>query len=312
MRDALVIEGITFQGYCGVSLTERQTPQPIMVDLELECSHAEAISQDDITQTVDYAEVVSSVVHFGTKNEFALVETLADSLVHQLFNEYPIAQVKIWVRKVAPPLDFVKGTVGVRLTKPRPAMFSSHVSSSISAPAQFLVDSLHRLPKGKALDVAAGSGRNALYLANHGHSVICFDRDEAALSTLNTVAREKRLSQLSTQIMDLETHPTSPPVLGNEEFDVVLVFFYLFRPLFSRLLQALKPGGVLMYETFLIDNHHLYQHPRRKEFCLAHNELLERCKGLRILHYDEAPHPTIHNGESAITARLLAQKAIPN
>lgn len=89
------------------------------------------------------------------------------------------------------------------------------------------------------------------------------------------------------------------------------MFFYLTRPLFPHIIDALKPGGVLLYETFLIDNHLHYQHPRRKEFCLAHNELIDLTSDLRILHYDEGPHEGHRGVESTYTAQLVAQKPLP-
>ena len=165
------------------------------------------------------------------------------------------------------------------------------------------------IPKGKVLDVAAGEGRHALCLASQGYEVIGLDRNGEALATLTRKAGEHHLSNLSTWNTDLEKDPTAPPSLGNQEYDGIMVFFYLFRPLFPSLLQALKPGGVLIYETFLIDNHVRHQHPRRKEFCLAHNELLHLTHPLRVLHYGEGPSPSPLHHEPAITARLVAQKS---
>jgi len=165
------------------------------------------------------------------------------------------------------------------------------------------------VPKGKVLDVAAGEGRHALYMASQGYDVIGLDRDRNALSTLTRAAKDHRLSNLSTWNVDLEKHPETCPSLGNQAYDGILVFFYLFRPLFPSILQALKPGGVLTYVTFLIDHHVRFNHPRRQEFCLRHNELLHLTHPLRVLLYDEGPHPSSPHREPAMTARLVAQKA---
>lgn len=67
----------------------------------------------------------------------------------------------------------------------------------ISLPAQFLVDSLPALPKGRVLDVAAGSGHNALFLAEHGFAVHAIDRNPEELRMLQSAARERRLLPLS-------------------------------------------------------------------------------------------------------------------
>jgi hypothetical protein len=74
------------------------------------------------------------------------------------------------------------------------------------------------------------------------------------------------------------------------------------------LLHALKPGGVILYETFLLENHLRRQHPRRKEFCLETNELLTRLQGCHILHYDEGEHTGLSQTDRAFTARALARK----
>jgi hypothetical protein len=65
-----------------------------------------------------------------------------------------------------------------------------------------------------------------------------------------------------------------------------------------------------VYETFLIDNHLHHHHPRRSEFCLAHNELLRLTSPLRVLHYDEGEHESSRGLHAAFTARLVAQKPL--
>jgi aminopeptidase-like protein len=74
----------------------------------------------------------------------------------------------------------------------------------------------------------------------------------------------------------------------------------------------LKPNGVLIYETFTIDNYVHHRHPRRWEFCLAHNELLRLTSNLRVLSYDEGEHDGSHGPGSAFTAQLVAQQTGPS
>ena len=305
-NDAIIIESVRFQGRCGVTLEERQRPQPLLADVEFTCSTEEAISSDAIAKTVDYAQVIQRVVDVGTTHETALLERLADHISQVLLTEFLIDRLTIWLRKAEPPLPNVTGSVGVRLTYPRPR--TNVVGPPASSPSPFLLNNVHLLPKGKVLDVAAGQGRHALYLASQGYEVIGLDRDTTALDALARSATDYHLAKLSTWELDLETNPDSPPSLGDEIYDGILVFFYLFRPMFPSILRALKPGGVLMYETFLIDNHRLFHHPRRKEFCLDHNELLHLTTGLRVLSYHEGPHRSSSPDSSAVTARLVAQK----
>ncbi|MBM4255789.1 MAG: methyltransferase domain-containing protein [Deltaproteobacteria bacterium] len=181
----------------------------------------------------------------------------------------------------------------------------------LNPPAPFLVDSLHQLPRGKALDVAAGRGRNALYLAQHGFSVHALDRDPAALQTLQTLTGEQNIQNVTTEVVDLESGPVSESVFPASTYDVVLVFLYLFRSLFPALLRTLKPGGMIVYETFLVENHLRYHHPRHREFCFAAGELRTLVSELHILHYDEGERPRPDGQPGTFTVRLLAQKKTP-
>jgi 2-polyprenyl-3-methyl-5-hydroxy-6-metoxy-1,4-benzoquinol methylase len=203
------------------------------------------------------------------------------------------------------------GSVGVKVERSRMA----HQPQLIDpAPSLFLAQQLqlHRLPKGKVLDVAAGSGRNALYLASHGFQVDAMDRDEQAIAQLAATAKQRNLPNLSVQTVDLERKTEERPEFPKQEYDVIVVFFYLHRALFPALIDSLKPNGVLIYETFIIDNYLRHHHPRRWEFCLAHNELLRLTSTLRVLSYDEGEHDSSHGLGSAFTARLIAQQAGPN
>ncbi len=305
MSDQLVIEHLEFQGHCGASEAERLIAQPIAVDLVLDYPPdgvAKAARSDDFTQVIDYATVAERTVQIGTSRSCQLLETLADHLLAMLFREFPVERVQLWVRKVGSVVKQVEGSVGVRVDRTRAVQLPD------PPPSRFLIDHLHLLPKGSALDIAAGSGRNALYLAGQGFTVHGIDRDESALAQLERAAKERGLRNVSTTRLDLERDPDNPPELAQEVYDVVVVFFYLYRPLFPALLRALKPGGMLMYETFLIDNHLRHQHPRRREFCLEHNELLELITGLRVLRYEEGEHEAGPSSGRTFTARLIAEK----
>ena len=309
VEPTIVLHGIQFSGICGVTPTERIQPQPIVVDLELDFPNTSATLTDNLGDTIDYTKVVEHVIQIGAEEKFFLVECLADRVCRALLDEFPISSLRIWVRKIAPPISEVTGSVGIRLTRYRECPLGSSPCHHLpSPPSRFLVEQRHHLSKGKILDIATGSGRNALYLASLEFSVVGIDRDAQALASLEDMARKRELSHLSVHQLDLEANPTVPPELGKEEFDGIIVFFYLFRPIFPKILRALKPGGVLIYETFLIDNHQLHDHPRRKEFCLNHNELLFLSKGLRVLHYQEGEHEESKEEKRVVTARLVAKK----
>lgn len=309
MAEHIIIERLEFQGRCGITVEERATPQPLAVDLTLDYSSGAweaAVAADAIPQAVDYAAVSARIVEAGTSETFALLESMAERMSSRLFAEFPITGLTLWLRKTIPPVHDVRGSVGVRLERRRsPAHVHDHDMDQ-PPPARFLAEQARYLPKGTILDLASGQGRNALYLATRGHAVEAVDRDPQALAALAAAAAQRHLANLTTRCLDLETG--APPDLGKERYDGIIVFFYLHRPLFPLLKQALKPGGALIYETFLIDNHLRRQHPRRREFCLEHNELLELTGGLRVLHYEEGDRDQGHGPEPAFTARLVARR----
>ena len=309
MAGKIIIERLEFQGRCGVTAEERRRPQPLAVDLELECQTEPAAASDDIRQAVDYAQVVDRIVEMATTQDCALLEHLAERVLTMLFTEFPIDRAKVWVRKLAPPLEQVTGSVGVQLERSR---LTHRIQDMGPPPARFLTQQLHRLPRGTALDVAAGSGRNSLYLASHGFQVDAMDRDEQAMAQLAATAAQRNLLNLTVRTVDLERTTDERPEFPKQAYDVILVFFYLHRALFPALLESLKPNGVLIYETFTIDNYLRHRHPRRWEFCLAQNELLRLTSNLRLLSYDEGEHDGDHGPNSVYTAQLVAQQAGPS
>ena len=305
MSGTIIIERLEFRGRCGVTLEERSRPQPLAADLELDCHLEAAGISDTLTDTIDYAQVAQRITAIGTSQEAHLLETMAERFVTTLFDEFPIQRIKVWLRKLHPPISYVTGSVGVTIERSRPLHQLQHTHPH---PAPYLLQQLHRFSKGKALDVACGSGRHTLLLASLGYEVDAVDRDKQLLDQLSTTAQARKLSGITTKLIDLEPSMPTEPDLGHDVYDVILVFFFLARPLVPHLINALKPGGLLLYETFTIDNHIQYRHPRRREFCLDHNELLHLTSTLHILHYDEGLHQEVRSSESLYTARLTARK----
>ncbi|HKT33654.1 MAG TPA: dihydroneopterin aldolase [Nitrospira sp.] len=305
MADKIVIERLEFPARCGTTAEERQRAQPMAIDLELDCEMALAANSGHVSDTVDYAQVVERIVELGSKEVCALVETLGEKILTLLFTEFPVSRARLWLRKLAPPIAQHAGSVGIRLDRPRAA---HHAQTADPLPSRFVMQQLHRLPKGRALDVASGSGRHALYLAAHGFEVEAIDRDAERLRTLSTTAAQRHLSHLTVKQVDLERITDERPEFPSNTYDAIVVCFYLHRPLFPWLVDALKPQGVLLYETFTIENYMRHHHPRRWEFCLAQNELLRLTSSLRVLSYDEGEHDGGHGDGSNFTAQLVAQK----
>ncbi len=148
-----------------------------------------------------------------------------------------------------------------------------------AAPAQVLEDFAHLLPAaGAALDVACGLGGNALYLAARGLAVSAWDVSPVAIAKLEAEAGRRGLA-VTAAVRDLTAAPPPPA-----SFDGVVVARYLERALVPALLAALRPAGLLFYQTFIsdkVDPHGPPDGPYR----LAPNELLQLCAPLRILAY---------------------------
>jgi SAM-dependent methyltransferase len=117
----------------------------------------------------------------------------------------------------------------------------------IGDPTRWLVEHAEILPSaGDALDVASGSGRNAVWLAQRGFETLAVDRDATAIASIRQKALRAGLP-LHAEIVDLEARTVS---LGRAAYDVIVVVHYLHRPLFAALKAALRHDGVLVYETF--------------------------------------------------------------
>jgi SAM-dependent methyltransferase len=158
-------------------------------------------------------------------------------------------------------------------------------SSSSGAPSQWLLDHLRLLPPGgRVLDVACGRGRHALFLARRGFRVHALDRDADAVAELRAIASKERLA-VTSEVVDLETEP--PPSLGRGRFDGIVVVRYLHRPLFPSLIEALAPGGWLIYETFTTAQA-LRGHPTNPRFLLKPGELPQLVAPLSIVAAREA------------------------
>lgn len=158
-----------------------------------------------------------------------------------------------------------------------------------SAVAPFLVKHIERLKalgeNVSILDLACGSGRNGLYVAAQiPGSVITFvDRSTDALTAVQRQADEKNLT-VSIWPKDLEGTDSNP--LAGVEFDAILVFRYLHRPLIPVIRTALRPGGLLIYETFTVDQPK-FGRPTNPDFLLKKGELSGWFNDWDIIEYEE-------------------------
>ncbi len=158
--------------------------------------------------------------------------------------------------------------------------YGSRPIYDVPGPRAWLVDHSDMLTSGRALDIACGTGRNSLFVAQQGYTVDAIDISAEALSRLR-----KKASMLDVPVnpilADLDTFP-----LPKSRYDLVMVFYFLSRPLFPAIVDALKPGGVLIYETFNV--HFLDVKPDiDRVYLLEPGELCRSFSELEILDYRE-------------------------
>jgi len=151
---------------------------------------------------------------------------------------------------------------------------------------------------GFALDVAGGVGRHSIWLAQRGWRVKLLDISEVGIQqAMENAKRSGTASSISADICDLNTMQD----LGREQYDLVVVFFFLQRELFPALLDVIKPGGILIYKTYTTEQKNFSGGPSHPMFLLEPNELLRAFSALRVLRY----HETIQ--EKGV-AELVARK----
>ena len=168
-------------------------------------------------------------------------------------------------------------------------------------PDPFLLSTYDRFidplfPKGgAALDIAGGLGRHAIWLAELRWKVTVVDISEVAFKKAKDKADERDV-KIDFLVRDLRQFDP-----GREKYDMVLVFFYLQRDLFPQLVNALKPGGLLVYKTYTEEHKQPAKGPKHPEYYLQPNELLHSFLRLHVLGYRET---IVEPG----VAELVAQK----
>ena len=162
---------------------------------------------------------------------------------------------------------------------------------------------LRSLPKGKALDLAAGEGRNAVFLAEHGFEAEAVDISPVAMSRARKLARARGV-KIKAMAADLDTYRLPPG-----RYDLILNFYFLDRRLIPRIKKGLKNGGMVVFETYTTDQKKLGTGgPGETQFVLKPNELLRLFRGFHILFYREGVFR--EGGKRRAIASLIAQKRV--
>jgi SAM-dependent methyltransferase len=140
-------------------------------------------------------------------------------------------------------------------------------------PASLIAEHLHLFTEksleGPVLDLACGNGHNGIFLATKGLEVTLSDNSEEALKEAAKLAQENQVKVTFWQV-DLEKEGRNP--LPAESFGAILVFRYLHRPLIPCIRKSLRNGGILLYETYTVEQPK-FGKPHNPHFLLKPGEL---------------------------------------
>ena len=183
----------------------------------------------------------------------------------------------------------------------------SHSNANASS---FLVDNSslfdNLLIGNGVLDLACGKGRNGLFLVSHNVPVLFADTNEAHLQSIVPAIELAGTSAKKSAcwLVDFEAEVSEGrnPLIGKS-FDAVIVFNYLHRPLFPFIREAIRPGGLIVYETFTVDQKR-FGRPSNLDFLLEQHELAQAFAGWELIRSFEGE---VSSPERAI-ARLIARK----
>jgi tellurite methyltransferase len=172
-----------------------------------------------------------------------------------------------------------------------------------ATPCSLLAAHQQVLPtQGRALDLACGLGGNAILLANAGLDCDAVDISDIAIAKLADYARQQQL-KIQCQIADIESAGLG---LAHNTYDIIVVSYFLYRPLFPEIIAALKPRGTIFYQTFVSTLDSLSGGPSKADFWLAKDELSSHFKQFTLNYY----HEGIADYETGQvpTAKIIAHK----
>jgi len=168
-------------------------------------------------------------------------------------------------------------------------------------PSALLTEWLGDRPPGSALDLACGTGRNALYLAEKGYAVSAIDSSPRAIELAEQAARKEGL-KINWIVADLDDYAI------RERYDLIVIsFFYPNKNLVPAIINALKKGGILLYENNMLSPSAAEGEVRKHRFHLKPGELPRIFKDLKVIRYKES-RVDGERDRSSYVASLVAQK----
>ena len=173
----------------------------------------------------------------------------------------------------------------------------------IKEPMPLLARVVDKLKPGRALDVACGTGRHAIFLAERGWQVTAVDGSHVGIELAKATARSRRV-EVDWRVSDLERGQFE---IEAEAYDLVAIFYYLPRNLFAQIRAGVCAGGLVVAAIHMVDEAPDLK-PMNPEFLLQPGELRAEFRGWEILHdYEGTPTETGHKRRSA---EIVARKVI--
>ncbi len=165
-------------------------------------------------------------------------------------------------------------------------------------PAKFLAKNYRYIPLGSSvLDMGMGEGRNAVFLARKGYKVTGIDISSVAVKKSRSLAREFGV-RINGIVASLNDYP-----IPNKSLDAIICFYYVDRKLNKKMMDWLKPGGILIYEAYSDLQRRVRGYQEHdKRYLLRPSELLAMFPGMKILKYEEPLH------EKDFPASIILQK----
>jgi 2-polyprenyl-3-methyl-5-hydroxy-6-metoxy-1,4-benzoquinol methylase len=172
-----------------------------------------------------------------------------------------------------------------------------------SAPSDFVVEAAKGLKPGTALDLGAGQGRNAVFLAGQGWDVTGLDISQVGLD-----AAKENAAKAGVRIQTVKADYNSFE-FGVEQWDLIVMEFAwapVSDPDFvAKIEQSLRPGGIVLFEHFINTSKYSYAPMIR---ALEPGALKDYFPGLEILSYEEQDHKADWGGPGSRIVRMLARK----
>ncbi len=203
MHGSVIIRDLVVDAHCGVTPEERSTIQQLAVDVEATYDTTQAVISDDIKKAVDDEQVCQIIKDIAHTETYALLETLGNHMINRLFENTDAHTITITLtKKTRTTVMGNQGSIGATISAQRP------VGPQGVRPSPLLVNHVASIPLGRALDIAAGRGRNALFLASAGFEVEGLDRNREALAVCEEKAKQLGLRNLSLREIDFEQSPS--------------------------------------------------------------------------------------------------------